>query len=114
MRVYIAGPYGSDKPSGVEKNIAQAREAAAVLYRAGHAPFCPHTMTAHFELLFPEIPQPVYLSAGLEWLKQCDAVVLLPGWEESAGSLIEERLADYLGIPSYIWPDMPEVDNDPE
>lgn len=112
MRIYIAGPYRSDKRQGVEKNIAQARDAMAVLLKAGHTPFCPHSMTAHFELLFPEIDDSVYLALGLDWLKLCNAVVLLPGWEDSEGSLVEREVATYLGIPIYIWPEMPEANYD--
>ena len=92
----------------VEANIKQARDVAAELFRAGHMPFCPHTMTAHFEAHFPDIPDSVYLRSGLEWLTQCEAVVFLPGWEDSEGSQVEKTYATYLGLPCYIYPNLPE------
>ena len=91
MRIYIAGPYSADTSEQKRLNILRARNACADLYRKGHTPFCPHTMTAWFDYNYPDIPKSRYLETDLEWLGLCDAVLLLPGWEGSEGAQ-EERL----------------------
>jgi hypothetical protein len=97
MKVYIAGPYTPH--DGREEtrlaNIAQAREAAQRLLRAGRTPFCPHTMTAGWEDV---CPYDDFLRLGLEWLAACDAILLLPGWEDSNGARREYEEAVTLGL----------------
>lgn len=100
-KVYIAGPYRADTPLGVDRNIMVAREAMAALLEMGYAPFCPHAMTAHFEHDFPAIPDEVYLRTDMEWLRLCDAVLMLPGWEKSSGAKAEAAEATRLDIPVY-------------
>lgn len=43
----------------------------------------------------------VLLISDLTALADCDAVYLLPGWEESRGVDIEVRFARYFGIPVF-------------
>jgi hypothetical protein len=38
---------------------------------------------------------------SMEWLRRCDAVLLLPGWPRSAGSVAEFYEATSLGIPTF-------------
>ena len=40
---------------------------------------------------------------------EADALALLPGWEFSAGSKMEVALANFLGLPIYLYPSMVEV-----
>ncbi len=89
MRIYVAGPYGADDWEQQSINIEQARDATAELYRKGHTPFCPHSMTSFFDEDYPDIPREVYLRTDLEWLGLCDAVLLLPGWRDSEGTTYE-------------------------
>lgn len=98
MRIYIAGPYRAKTPSDVDRNILVAREAMAKLLVLGHTPFCPHSMTAGFEHDFPEIDDEVYLRTDLEWVFLCDAILMLPGWENSSGSRAELEAARGAGL----------------
>jgi len=82
-------------------NIGRARKAAAALYRKGWAPFIPHTMTAHFDSYFPDIKKETYLETDLEWLRQCDAILLLDGWGTSEGAKAEYEEAAKWGKTIY-------------
>jgi len=109
-KVYIAGPYSGPNK---HENVHRAREAAAILFVRGWAPFVPHTMTLDFEKDYPYIRKEVYLKTDLEWLEQCDAVFMLPGWEESAGARGEYHRARESGLPCYsAMEDVPYVDEE--
>lgn len=53
------------------------------------------------------------LAAAVEWdvaqVCAADAVVVLPGWEQSTGATLEVRVARVLGRPVLSWPDMADV-----
>jgi len=99
--VYIAGPYTAPTAGQVDANIGLARDAAAEVYRHGHIPLCPHALTARFERDYPDIPGPRYLESDLELLARCDAILMLPRWEESRGAQQERERAMSLGLPVY-------------
>jgi hypothetical protein len=88
MRIYLAGPY--TPIDGREEtrlaNIRAASDTAKLLLKLGHTPFCPHTMTAGWE---DTCAYDDFLRMDLEWLKQSDAIVLLPGWQSSRGARLE-------------------------
>jgi hypothetical protein len=97
MKVYLAGPYtphDGRKETRLE-NIRRASEAAQRLLKAGHTPLCPHTMTAGWEAT---CDYDDFLRLGLEWLATCDALLLLPGWEQSKGARQERAEAVTLGL----------------
>jgi len=96
--IYIAGKYSGD----IDANIQAAREVAEQLWAAGDAVICPHTNTAHFVQATYE----QYLRGDLLILSRCDAIVMLPGWEESNGARGELRFACLHNIPAYLWPSM--------
>lgn len=101
LRVYIAGPYTADTPADVDRNIINARDVQAELLRMGHAPLCPHSMTARFERDYPDIDYTAYLNTDLAWVEVSDAILMLPGWEDSNGSCGEHEFAQQIGIPVY-------------
>ena len=110
MRIYIAGPYTAPTADEQGKNIERARDAAAELYRKGHVPFSPHTMTAWFDHSYPDIPRKHYLETDLEWLELCDAILMLPGWQLSNGACAEHKLAESLGLQIfYSLDEVPDV-----
>ena len=97
MKVYVAGPY-TPKDGREEtrlSNIQQAAVAAKRLIQMGHLPFCPHTMTAGWE---DACGYEEFIQFGLDWLQTCDAILLLPDWQESQGARREHEEAVTLGL----------------
>jgi hypothetical protein len=100
MRVYISGPYSHKTAEERVGNVSRAREAMVQLLTAGAAVFCPHTMTEGLEH-DDRLTYEHFMDNDLEWLRQCNAMLLLPGWENSKGTLIELEEAHRLRIPVY-------------
>ena len=92
MRVaYIAGPYRAKTSIGKLINIWKARKAAKKYWKMGYAVICPHSNSALFDGVVDEL---TFLNGDLEILKRCvDVLVLLPKWEDSTGSVIEQQWA---------------------
>jgi len=112
---YVAGPYRGRDEFEVHDHIANARWAAIELWNKGYAVLCPHTNTANFEHYGRKyaIRDWVWLEGGLELLRRCDVLVMLPGWEYSEGSRKEMALAEELGMDIYFGVDtVPEVEKD--
>ena len=89
LRIYIAGPYRPTENATTEQNIAVARKAAIEIHRLGHYAYCPHLNTANMEHDLPNVSDDHWLAVGLELLDMCDAIVVLPGWEKSSGTISE-------------------------
>lgn len=87
--VYIAGPYRHADPLGVESHISCARSVAVLLTRAGIPYYCPHLNSARFEHFAPNTPDSFYLDMGLAFLARCEAMLVLPDYEMSEGTLAE-------------------------
>ena len=92
---YIAGPYRGKTESDVVANIRHAEKYAIKYWRLGYAVICPHLNTQLFGGLAPD---EVWLKGDLELLRRCDAIVMIPGWEESFGARAEEGVAQTLGL----------------
>jgi hypothetical protein len=88
---FLCGPYKGD----IERNIAEAREAAQQLWRAGYCVICPHTNSAHFD---PELEEH-FISGYLQLLRRCDLLVAMPKWVSSSGARGEVAVAITLEIP---------------
>lgn len=93
MRIYVAGPIGSDLLNNATRGI----DAAEKLFRAGHAPYLPHLSVYWHLRYFHDYHE--WLAFDSVWLKQCEAVVRLEG--ESPGADAEVRMAHDLGLPVY-------------
>lgn len=102
--MYLAGPYRAKNGRTVEQNIATARAVAAKLWKAGYSVICPHLNTAHFDRLYPGIPDEVYLEGDLEMVRRADGVVMLPHWRESAGATMEFKEALKHNLDIWEWP----------
>ena len=114
LRIYCAGPYSAETKGQRDQNIEVARVHTAMLIKAGHYPFCPHTMTARFDDDFPEIEYEHYMTMFYEWLRHCNAIYLLPNWQLSNGTSIEIGLANELELDVYYsYKQVPQVDGFP-
>jgi nucleoside 2-deoxyribosyltransferase len=105
MIVYVAGPYRGN----VHQNIDNARQVAQELWRKGYAAICPHLNTALFDEDMPDLPVQVYLEGDFQILSRCDAILMIPGWEDSVGSALEYAYAEREGIPIYVYPELPRI-----
>lgn len=94
--IYIAGPFRAKGARAVEQNIRRAEDAAYGVWAQGHAAMCPHT-NARWE--DPEIGDQVFLDGTLELMRRCDAVIVLPDYMNSQGTLGEIAEAHRLGMP---------------
>ena len=104
--LYIAGPYAGlhhDYRSyfEIDRNIQRATEAAALLAAAGVGFFNPHGHSAHFETIVPSASKEYWYELDINFMKACDAILMLPNWEKSTGSLEEKRLMEAWGKPVF-------------
>jgi hypothetical protein len=86
--IYVAGKYTGD----IESNIKLAREYSIKIWEIGFTAFTPHLNSSHFDddcnCTWKD-----YMIAYLEILSRCDAIFMLPGWEDSKGALMEYNFA---------------------
>lgn len=102
--IYIAGPYRADSVYGVSRNIEAARSVAAEVWRLGACAVCPHLNSAYMDGLVPDAQ---FLDGAMEMMRRCDLVVLVPGYDKSAGAMAEWHTAEQLNIPT-LW-QMPHI-----
>ena len=97
--VYVAGPYSAPTHTGIAANILAARECAMKVWQAGAAAICPHLNThSHFEV-DSGLTYQDYMDGDFEILKKCDAVFMMPTWEQSKGAKMEHEFARQHFIP---------------
>lgn len=99
---YIAGKYSADTREDVQANIDAAEVAGKAVLLSGAVPVIPHRISAHWDNA-PEFPPEQWTHAA--WLERfcfplldrCDAVLMLPGWQESKGAVAEHQYASTRG-----------------
>lgn len=96
--VYIAGSFRAPNAWEIEANIRRAETIALEAWRAGFAVLCPHCNTRFFQ---GAAPDEVWLKGDLELLRRCDAVLTVPGWEESEGAKKEMEFARDCQMPVF-------------
>jgi len=101
--IYVAGPYRAKTIFGVVINILRARWVAIKLWKWGYSVICPHMNTA----LFPHEGKINYIKGDIEIIDRLreghDLMVLLPGWQKSAGTKAELERAHNIALKIYEW-----------
>ena len=92
--VYIAGQYAGD----TETNINNAQDVATAARACGAAAIVPHVLSHGVE---DTMTEEQWMQHYIAVLGRCDAVIVLPGYESSAGTLREIASAEALAIPVY-------------
>jgi len=110
--IYVAGPYRSDGTYGIMQNIRKAEDVTVQLWNLGVAVICPHKNTAFLDGAIDGETMDgkgavadvsLFFKGDLEMMVRCDAVVLVPGWQKSKGTVQEKTLAVIRGIPVFDW-----------
>lgn len=111
LKVYVAGPYSAkdctmhDAVRVTHQNVQTAIHAAIALIQKGHYPYVPHmSHYIHLELKQDLTPE-FWYAFDLEWLRCCDAILMLPNWEESKGAVAELEKAREWGLKVFTSPD---------
>jgi len=101
MKIYLAGPMRNIHLF----NFPAFDNAAKELRKLGHEVFNPAEADVEKDGFDPakDKPQPmkVYMARDLMAVCESDAVVVLPGWQESKGANLEVHTARQIGIPVY-------------
>jgi Domain of unknown function (DUF4406) len=102
LLVYIGGPFRSRSTPynhwEQEQNVRQAEELALQVWKLGAVAIAPHSLTRFWQ---GALPDETWLEGDLEILSRCDAMLLVPGWEQSAGTRAEVAYATHNFIPVY-------------
>ena len=102
-RVYVAGPYSADNISDIFENIRKGMRAGVEVFLAGYSPYVSwHDF--HHNLMLKDgesLSVNDYYEMSMAWLVVSDAMLVLPGWMESKGTLAEIKRAEELKIPIF-------------
>lgn len=96
--VYVAGKFRDETPWDMEQNIRRAEEHALEIAKLGAVPVVVHSMFRYFD---QSLPDRFWLDGTMDILRRCDALFLLPGWEDSQGSVAERMEAQRQNIPIF-------------
>ena len=102
-RIYIAGAYSADNVITVLDNMREGMRFATKVFLIGYSPFCPW-LDFHFQLMLHDnerLSVEDYYKYSIDWLEVSDAILLVPGWEKSKGTLSEIRKGKELNIPIF-------------
>lgn len=102
---YVAGPYRAAQPYMIVENIRLAKAFGDQLIRRGIMPLVPHKNTEHCEGLGDA---QFFIEGTKELLRRCDAIFVVPGFQNSVGTLGEIEEAKKLEIPIFF--NLKEVD----
>ncbi len=102
-RIYVAGAYSADNVIDILDNMRRGMKLAKDVLLAGYAPFCPW-MDFHYSLMLDEGERLVvedYYEYSIAWLEVSDGMILVPGWENSKGTVAEIDKANAFAIPVF-------------
>ena len=93
---YVAGSYSADTLTRIQQNISKALSAGCALCAHGWSPIVPHAMGSHRATWEQAMVRCREIIAGLD--PERDALVLMPGWEQSTGTCEERQIALAMGL----------------
>ena len=96
--IYVSGPFRAKSGWELTKNIRRAEDATAAISGLDHVALCPHTMYHHLDRTKND---DYWIEATNELLRRCDAVLLMEGWPDSAGTIGEISEATHQGVPVF-------------
>ena len=105
---YVAGPIMGNMKNptayDIKKNVNTAEEIAAELWQMGYSVVCPHKNTEGFVGL---VPREQFLEGDLELIRRgaFDVLVMMPGWNNSPGAILERQVAIEKNIDVFYWPE---------
>ncbi len=114
--IFIAGPLttGWDRKNReyLANNIREAEKYQIALINAGIGCFCAHAHTSFHHEKGSTAPEEFYYEMDLEFLKRtADAVLAVPGWENSKGAKREVEWAIANGLPVFYPKSPDDIDN---
>jgi len=100
--IYTAGPITHESQNVRWQFIQTARTYAWDIWRRGYVALCPHLNTWGFD--DPLIPSAHFYEGDLVLIDRCcDAMLMLPGWRDSKGSVKEHEFAKKHGLPVFYY-----------
>ena len=119
MKIYIAGPMRGYK----DLNFPEFNKWARILRKKDHEVVNPaeldkeskelaDTTMGQLEVMSKEERKKIYklcMKRDLQHLLTCDAVVLLEGWQDSVGALLELKVALNTGLKILDLPNLEEI-----
>lgn len=97
--VYMAGPITPKGTRTVAGNVASAWRALEYLTRRRVAAIAPQLTAANPSAF--DVPYEDWMAVDFVLIRACRAVLVLPGWDTSAGTLREIQFARDHGIPVF-------------
>lgn len=96
MKIYIAGPM-----TGIDElNFPAFHTAAKLIRETGNEAVNPAEINPDLDADWTEC-----MIEDIKQLSKCDAIHLLPGWENSFGARIEALVAQKLGLKEAVFTD---------
>lgn len=104
-RIYIAGAINAPSAGKYLNNIRKGIQLSSKVFLLGFAPWSPFTDFLYNLVMddreITSIKTEDFYEYSLAWLEKADAVLLVPGWEDSVGTRKELERAKELNIPIY-------------